>query len=397
MRLLLNKIKLDNFYSLFSKELNQDRIFGLDLLRFFAVTTVIIGHGAYLLPKKIAELHKYITFDGVNIFFALSGFLIGGILIKQLENNKASFSLLLDFWIRRWFRTLPTYFLILIILTFCYSITDPSFTFAQIKKFYIFCQNLYYPPPTYYFRESWSLSVEEWFYFTIPLFIFILINFLKFNPKTSILSTSVFVILVIGFLKYRIYLDPVKASAFSLYHNQVVIRLDSIMFGVIAAYINYYYSKIWNSIPLQLLITGICIFLIQKYIYIFGGLPTNWIPFYYIVLDYNLTSVATVLLLPYLSNFRKTKYKIGNLITIISLISYSMYLTHMSLIKNTILKGIPWTNFTTNYNIILPVVYCLYWILTIAFSIFLYKFYEIPTTRLREKFVLKRHKNTLIE
>ncbi|STD04226.1 acyltransferase family protein [Chryseobacterium carnipullorum] len=131
-------IKLDSLYSLFSKELSLNRIFGLDILRFFAITTVIISHGRFIFSEKVDRFFTYITFDGVTIFFVLSGFLIGGILIKQLENNTPRFSLLLDFWVKRWFRTLPAYFLILTILTICYTFTDPKFSFGTIKKLLFF-------------------------------------------------------------------------------------------------------------------------------------------------------------------------------------------------------------------------------------------------------------------
>ncbi|KQT15097.1 hypothetical protein ASG31_15970 [Chryseobacterium sp. Leaf404] len=389
MKSFLKKLRPASLYALFSDELNQDRIFGLDLLRFFAITTVVIGHGANLLPQKIADFQKYITFDGVSIFFVLSGFLIGGILIKQLENNKASFSLLLDFWIRRWFRTLPAYFLILIVVTIGYKISDPSFTFEDIGKYYIFCQNLFYQAPPY-FRESWSLCVEEWFYFTIPLLIFALITVLKLSPKISVITISLSVIFLVTFLKYQIYMDYGENSELYFYHQQVIYRIDNIIYGVLGAYVSYYYSKIWNSIPLLLFITGIGIIIIEKAIEVTGYHSESFAVFYYYMLAHTIISISTVLLLPFLSNFRKIKYKIGNLITIISLISYSMYLTHESLIRILIIKNIPWTDFTKNYNIILPTIYLLYWTLTLTLSVLIYKYYEVPTTRLREIFTGKK-------
>ncbi|MDQ0065639.1 acyltransferase family protein [Chryseobacterium lathyri] len=391
MKKFFDTIKLDNLYRLFSKELSHNRIFGLDILRFFAITTVIIAHGRFIFPEKIDDYFKYIIFDGVTIFFVLSGFLIGGILIKQLENNTLRFSLLLDFWVKRWFRTLPVYFLILTILTIYYSFADPAFSLGIIKKYYFFCQNLYYPTPGY-FEESWSLSVEEWFYLTVPLLIFILAAVFKFKPKTSVLITALAVLFFISFLRYNIYAEKDLQRALSFNH-QVLYRLDSIMYGVIGAYLSYYYSKLWKSIPLILLIVGISIFLIQKFIFVSGICPDP-LHLYNIVFEYSLTSIATLILLPFLSNLKKSKYKIGNLITIISLISYSMYLTHMTLIKGIILKSIPWTDFTTNYHIILPVFYFLYWALTIVFSIMLYKFFEVPTTNLRERFVFSRKSKT---
>ncbi|WBV53859.1 acyltransferase family protein [Chryseobacterium gambrini] len=384
MKLFFRSFKLINLYLLFSKELKNDRIFGLDVLRFFAIITVIIDHGKFIFPEKIIKFHDYIKIDGVTIFFVLSGFLIGGILIRQLEKNTPSFTSLIDFWIKRWFRTLPTYFLILLILTICYYIQDPSFTFEKISKYYYFCQNLFYPTGIY-FAESWSLSVEEWFYFTVPLIIFILINLFKLKPKNSIFFTALFILLFVTLLRYDLYFDNDNTD----FHHQVIFRLDSIMYGVLGAYINYYYSKYWDKFSHMLFISGILIFLFQKFYniyYIYNSNITASIGnFYNIVLEYSLTSLMTLLLLPYLSNIKKSKYKIGNTITIISLISYSMYLTHMTLIKVMILKNIPWTILTTNYNIIIPTFYFLYWSLTFIFSIIIYKIYELPITNLRYK------------
>ncbi|KFF26840.1 acyltransferase family protein [Chryseobacterium vrystaatense] len=385
MKTFLNRITLDDFYSLFNAELSQNRIFGLDLLRFFAITTVIISHGRNMFPKKITEFHEYITFDGVTIFFVLSGFLIGNILIKQIENNKPSFSLLLDFWIRRWFRTVPTYFLVLSIIAMLCYIQYPSFTFSIIAPYYIFCQNLFYPTPPY-FPESWSLSVEEWFYLLIPFLIFFTSIIFKVKAKIAVLVTVLIVLLSVSLLKYDIYAsnDLDKAATFG---HEVIFRLDSIVFGVIAACIHYYYPRYWSAAPFPLFISGIFIFLYQKFSF---TEISDFNRFYRIVLEYSLTSFATLLLLPFLSSLKKTKYKIGKLITIISLLSYSMYLIHLTLVAGFILGNIPWTYFTKNYNIILPVSYFLYWALTILLSILIYKFYEKPLTNLREKFHLAK-------
>lgn len=96
--------------NIFKLELNPNRVYGLDILRALAILFVIVGHGRHLLPDKLDIYHQVIVFDGVSIFFVLSGFLIGGILIKMLNNRKADKNLLFEFWSRRWFRTLPNYF-----------------------------------------------------------------------------------------------------------------------------------------------------------------------------------------------------------------------------------------------------------------------------------------------
>ncbi|WP_313581029.1 hypothetical protein [Chishuiella sp.] len=91
--------------------LTKNRVFGLDLLCFFA----IYGHAAYFLPfRDKVDLHMKIYYDGVGIFFVLSGFLVGTIIIKQLFKDDVKKSELIHFWKQRLSRTLPSYYLFLL-------------------------------------------------------------------------------------------------------------------------------------------------------------------------------------------------------------------------------------------------------------------------------------------
>ena len=82
------------------------RNFGLDLCRAIAIIMVIISH-----IRGYFSRYFYVDFLGINgffaveLFFVLSGFLIGKIIIKDLvvSENKD----LKKFYLRRWFRTLP--------------------------------------------------------------------------------------------------------------------------------------------------------------------------------------------------------------------------------------------------------------------------------------------------
>src|SRR6185437_6603625 len=94
----------------------NSRIYGLDLLRAYAILAVVASHGqSFLQPDNILRkaIGRLYT-DGVSVFFVLSGFLIGSILLKTINEQEFNSKKLLHFWIRRWFRTLPTYFLFLI-------------------------------------------------------------------------------------------------------------------------------------------------------------------------------------------------------------------------------------------------------------------------------------------
>ena len=96
-------------------EKHHDRVVGLDILRSIAILLVVYYHGRFILPPHFRSLYdniQILNIDGVSIFFVLSGFLIGGILLKII--NKTDFKKvdLINFWIRRWFRTIPNYYFI---------------------------------------------------------------------------------------------------------------------------------------------------------------------------------------------------------------------------------------------------------------------------------------------
>ena len=137
------------------------RIFGLDILRAMAIIDVVIVHGGTVLGNIETAFPWIKLIPGVPLFFVLSGFLIGSMLINIFEKENVSFSVILNFLKRRWFRTLPNYYLILIlnILFVYFGIIKEDFTQFNFS-FFIFSQNLF--RPFYgFFWESWSISIEE--------------------------------------------------------------------------------------------------------------------------------------------------------------------------------------------------------------------------------------------
>jgi peptidoglycan/LPS O-acetylase OafA/YrhL len=97
---------------------------------------------------------------GVEIFFVLSGFLIGQILLRDFEQG-VNFKKLLHFWKRRWIRTIPVYYLVL----FLKFVLAPAIG-INIIWYFLFLQNNIYGID--FFGVSWSLVIEEWFYLLIP-------------------------------------------------------------------------------------------------------------------------------------------------------------------------------------------------------------------------------------
>lgn len=368
-------------------ELNPNRIYGLDILRALAILFVVIGHGEYLMPIARYKYVNFFIFDGVSIFFVLSGFLIGGILIKILEKEKVNSKIILNFWVRRWFRTLPNYFLILLLLLFLNIVFNEHFSFYH-KRYFLFSQNLFTKHPGF-FPEAWSLSVEEWFYLLIPIILFIFIKFLNLSVNKTIFLTAIGIIISVTLFRYFRYTTLTIDSTYIwdvTFRKQVFTRLDSIMYGVIGAYIFYYFKDFWLKKKLIFLFVGISLFLGMK----FNVFNFEKFGLYHCVFSFSTTSLATLFLLPFLSSLKAGKGFIYKFITYISLISYSMYLLNLSVVQHWILGSIDWT-YLENLNgyLFLIIRYFSYWFFTIVISILIYKYFEIPTMNLRDKLKVK--------
>ncbi|MFI5142268.1 MAG: acyltransferase family protein, partial [Bacteroidia bacterium] len=137
------------------------RNLGLDIVRSLAIVLVMLAHSGFpnYFGIKFGEL-------GVEIFFVLSGFLIGRILIQDfsLPSNTKT---IIRFWSRRWFRTLPMYYLVII---FTFVVIDHSLGW-KVLVYFFFLQNNFVGISL--MPISWSLVIEEWFYITVPILFFI--------------------------------------------------------------------------------------------------------------------------------------------------------------------------------------------------------------------------------
>ncbi len=155
---------------------SAQRVFGLDLMRAAAILIVVDAHATIALKNYYAgAFWHHLLPDGVELFFVLSGFLIGGILIRTYEKEgRFDGRLLLNFWTRRWFRTLPNYYLVLlglIVFTLLRAwrsglphTLPPTGTLAT---YFVFGQN-FARDVSPFFPETWSLAIEEWSYLTLP-------------------------------------------------------------------------------------------------------------------------------------------------------------------------------------------------------------------------------------
>ncbi len=366
-----------------SNKLYVNRIVGLDILRSIAIMLVLLVHGSFLLPHDIyiLQLTYLPRIDGVSIFFVLSGFLIGGILLKEVNANETfSFSKLKNFWIRRWFRTAPNYFLVLMMLI-GFTLMNGQLLTTFSYKYLLFIQN-FASPQSYFFIESWSLTIEEWFYLLFPLFIFFISKVNK-NVSISLLISTIIFISIPLLLRIVKYEQGIGLDNYDMEYRKILIfRLDSLMYGVIGAYLYRKFPSLWSRFKFISLSLGLLLLILLKLN------PFDWINIYR-PLIFNYESIATLLLLPFLSELKTTKIRsLDNLFIFISIISYSMYLLNFSIVSQSIIplvhKGFATLNL--EYLNCSPIDYFLFWFFTVGLSFLIYNYFEYPITQLRERF-----------
>lgn len=174
----------------------------IDGLRALCVLSVFVFHiNSSILPGG---------FLGVDIFFVLSGFLIGEILIR--ENSIGNFSFL-SFFTRRMRRILPAFFAVLLTTTIIVAIffmPEDKFTIVKSGLFAIFfAANFFFARQGGYFDtnanekpllHTWSLSIEEQFYAIFPVILFSLYRFrIRILPVLIALFLVFFVMTCIDF------------------------------------------------------------------------------------------------------------------------------------------------------------------------------------------------------
>jgi peptidoglycan/LPS O-acetylase OafA/YrhL len=175
----------------------------VDGLRAIAVLTVILFH---------AELGVPGGYVGVDVFFVISGYLITSLILSEL--HKGSFTLA-NFWARRARRIVPALVTVVLasFIAGWFILLPKDFTALGKSAAYqaVFGANIYFWKATGYFAtphaapllHTWSLAVEEQFYFFFPLILSAL--FLYFGARTRHKFILIFAVGVFASLFASIY------------------------------------------------------------------------------------------------------------------------------------------------------------------------------------------------
>jgi peptidoglycan/LPS O-acetylase OafA/YrhL len=219
------------------KAITSNRIPVLDGWRAIAISLVVISHsiawGTHLTQGQLHEVFVTLGHQGVNIFFALSGFLITSRLI--LEHQCSGRISLKGFYIRRVWRILPPYWTYLLFLGCLIFLGYLRPTRNDMLSCLLFWRN-YLPytnltPDSYFTGHFWSLAVEEHFYVIWPTLLVVV------GVKRGGLASGVF---ATGVALYRGINNHGRILLVALPVGENVrtdFRLDSLLWGCCLAFL----------------------------------------------------------------------------------------------------------------------------------------------------------------
>src|SRR5215470_2142760 len=218
---------------------------GLDLLRALAIIVVVIYHAA-LFGFKLPGRFDRFGWIGVDLFFVLSGYLIGGQLLAPLARDQRIN--LGRFFARRALRIMPAYFAVLVIYFLLPSWREYPEMSQPLWKFLLSIQNVALHGGTA-FSHAWSLAVEDQFYLALPF----LLLFLFRRPRLAIIVPC---LIVLGGLLLRAFLASQNATdtGISFRGFQAWIyyptwtRLDPLVFGVVIAAVEKFRPRLWQRL-----------------------------------------------------------------------------------------------------------------------------------------------------
>jgi peptidoglycan/LPS O-acetylase OafA/YrhL len=228
---------------LFGKPRTQqtpNRSIELDFIRGIAIIAVMGFHfhsvqTGYSFINVIEYPLKNFGREGVNLFFTLSGFLVGGLLLKQYSQTGR-----IDarrFIIRRIFKIWPAYYVLILFHVFAGRHPTDSFLVQNLTHMQNYLGSS--------ISQTWSLAVEEHFYLFLPALLLVFVRF-KASVNT-IIGTLLALCGVVLIARCAVVSNGDLDAAFF----QTQYRIDSLLFGVILAAVYWMKPVVYQKLAAQ--------------------------------------------------------------------------------------------------------------------------------------------------
>lgn len=354
-------------------DFSANRLVGLDIVRGGAIMAVLFAHARYLVEAPEEFLFLTITGKfGVELFFVLSGFLIGAILIRACERELSARSLL-RFWTRRWLRTLPAYFAVLL---FVWAV------FGKVSPYYFFFLQDLVLGSWSILPISWTLVIEEWFYLLFPPTCFVLIYF---SPRWGFFIAALMLLLTSVMLMFDDYSVCAAANnsldCFARDIRKYTFRFTSLGMGAMLAYVNHRWglrellsSRLTSMKWATLVVVGfVLLFCGDTILNHPGSVPVAWA----FALFYPLMGFGSMFIVALMFVWEpKPAKSVANFFTYASVTSYSCYLWHMMINQQLKVWLVGWNQW---------LLVALFFVLALAAGGVSYLIVENPFLRMRDR------------
>ena len=222
---------------------------GLDTLRALAIVFVVLHH--YVLFVSGTDTFGWvgeIGWVGVDLFFALSGYLIGNQIFGALRSG-LPFSLP-RFYARRLLRTLPNFYVVLA-LYFLWPGFRHGSPLLPLWEYVSFTQNINLQPGTA-FSHAWSLCIEEQFYMLLPA---LALGIAPLRRSLHWAWASIAFAFVVGMvIRYLLWDEYVaqgrqaSTNYFKYIYYSTFCRFDELVAGVALALVKNYHPRWWRGL-----------------------------------------------------------------------------------------------------------------------------------------------------
>jgi peptidoglycan/LPS O-acetylase OafA/YrhL len=221
----------------------NNRLNSLDILRSLAIILVIIFHyQVFVSHQDNFGIISEIGWIGVDLFFVLSGYLISNEIFIAIKEEKFSLKI---FYIKRLFKTLPNYYMVLALYFMLPSFAEKPII-RPFWEYVFFIQNFNLPVSG--FSQSWSLCVEEQFYLVFPFLAIWLGRKHKLLLPIILLLTMLLGVLGRSLLWQHLYATNNIHHFTTMIYYPTYCRLDGFISGICVAYIKNYYPIIWQRV-----------------------------------------------------------------------------------------------------------------------------------------------------
>lgn len=365
--------------------MSETRVFGLDFLRALAIVLVLVAHASFMFLPLTHRLEAWWMLGhlGVELFFVLSGFLIGAILVKQA--HAAHFGVG-RFWLRRWLRTLPNYYLFLGVNIVIARWIEGAWPHAA--SYAVFMQNFAWPQPIF-FIESWSLAVEEIFYLVAPVLVLACSGRVMRRVPATLLVAIAIVLATLVRVAYVLTQQPVWDQAVRMV---TLVRMDAIAYGALALLLYRPHDGFVRRHANAIAGAGAVGTAVGVVLYL--ALPKDTDVFARTGL-FSLFSASFAAFLPAAANWHRSGVPAfaENGVRRIARWSYALYLCQLAVMR------VMGATFSGNAQ---TVAGCLlqagiFIVLSIASAALVYRYYEAPILRLRERLTGTATSRTRVE